>query len=292
MREGRIIKGIGGFYYIDSEEGLFECKARGIFRKNNLTPMVGDYVFFTVLDVEEKKGVIEEIKPRRNMLFRPPVANVDQVIVVFAVTQPDPNLSLLDRFLILAEKEDLDIVICFNKIDLLPLEEYQWMLDIYSRVGYKVITTSKDHPISLDDLRQALAERVSVVAGPSGVGKSSLLNHVQSNIHLQTGEVSNKTERGKHTTRHVELIPLDQKGWVVDTPGFSNLRMDFTGELQLTHYFPEFLKPSEECKFTSCLHEKEPQCGIKEAVSIGEISESRYESYLQLLEEIRGNRKY
>lgn len=292
MKEGRIIKGIGGFYYIDCETEIFECKARGIFRKNNITPMVGDYVLFTVLNPDEKKGVIEEIKPRRNMLFRPPVANVDQVIVVFAVTQPDPNLALLDRFLVLAETEELDIVICFNKVDLLQEKDYQWIGDIYKNIGYRLLTTSKHLPDTLEGLRLALREKVSVVAGPSGVGKSSLLNTVQSNILLQTGEVSYKTERGKHTTRHVELIALNQKGWVVDTPGFSTLKIDFIEEDHLADYFPEFANHSEDCRFSSCIHEREPDCGIKKAVASGEINQSRYDSYLQLLDEIRENRRY
>ncbi|SCY85294.1 ribosome small subunit-dependent GTPase A [Alkaliphilus peptidifermentans] len=292
MKEGRIIKGIGGFYYVDYNHDIYECKARGILRKNKKTPMVGDQVRFSILDPEKKLGILEDILERKNELIRPPVANVDQAVVVFAITQPEPNLSLLDRFLVLAESQQLDIVICFNKIDLLQKDDYLWMVDIYKNAGYPVLLTSKENNDGINKLKEILAGRVTVFAGPSGVGKSTLLNRIQSNIKLQTGEISVKSERGKHTTRHVELIPLNQRGWVVDTPGFSSLKVDFMEEIDLAYYFPEILQSKGECKFNSCLHENEPSCLVKKRVEEKEIAAERYESYKKLLEEIRLNRRY
>ncbi|KAB3535227.1 ribosome small subunit-dependent GTPase A [Alkaliphilus pronyensis] len=292
MKEGRIIKGIGGFYYVDDSINIYECKARGILRKNNETPMVGDKVHFSILNQEEKLGMVEEILQRKNELIRPPVVNVDQAVVVFAITQPEPNLSLLNRFLVLAEGQMLDIIICFNKIDLQQQKDYMWMVDIYEKAGYKVLLATKENSDGIEKLKRALCGKVSVFAGPSGVGKSTLLNQVQSNIHLQTGGLSTKNERGKHTTRHVELIPLNQRGWVVDTPGFSSLKIDFTEEAELQYCFPELRSLAGNCRFSSCLHENEPSCSVKKAVEDNLIAKERYESYLQLLEEIRSNRRY
>jgi len=292
MKEGIITKGIGGFYYIDYQGKIYECKARGIFRKNNLTPMVGDRVMISVLSEEKSLGVIEEIMERETELIRPAVANVNQAIVVFAVTQPEPTLTLLDRFLILAESQDLDITICLNKTDLADESRYKELLDIYGSTGYNIILTSKKLQRGIEDLREALRGKITVFAGPSGVGKSSLLNQVQSDIVLQTGEVSSKTDRGKHTTRHVELIKVENLGWVVDTPGFSSLALDFMKEEDLPYYFKEFLPFIEDCRFNSCLHNNEPQCGVKQAIEDGKIHASRYESYKLFLEEIRKNRRY
>ncbi|MBM7615844.1 ribosome small subunit-dependent GTPase A [Alkaliphilus hydrothermalis] len=292
MREGRIIKGIGGFYYIDYDGITYECKARGIFRKNKMTPMVGDYVVFSVTDEEKLLGMIEEIKERETELIRPPVANVDQAIVVFAITQPDPNLALLDRFIVLAESQRLEIAICINKIDLADEEEQAKLKKIYEATGYPVIFTTKENKASIDEIKKLLAGKTTVFAGPSGVGKSTLLNRIQSNLVLQTGEISAKNARGKHTTRHVELIPLQSSGWVVDTPGFSSLTVDFMEVEELSDTFREFDEYREGCQYLSCIHENEPRCGVKTAVEEGDIPQSRYTSYLQLLEEIRKNRRY
>lgn len=292
MQEGRIIKGIGGFYYIDFRGKTYECKARGIFRKNKLVPMVGDYVIFSITNEEQLLGMIEEIKDRKTELIRPAVSNVDQAVVVFAATQPEPNLSLLDRFLVLAESNDLDIVIVFNKIDLADSNRLEEIKGIYRLAGYRVILTTKHEESTINELREVLAGNTTVFAGPSGVGKSTLLNRIQSNLVMETGEISTKTERGKHTTRHVELVPLDTSGWVVDTPGFSSLNVDFLEEEDLGHCFREFVSKMEGCRFTSCIHENEPHCGVKDSVEKGEISHSRYKSYLQLLQEIRKNRRY
>ncbi|WP_026476446.1 ribosome small subunit-dependent GTPase A [Alkaliphilus transvaalensis] len=292
MKEGRIIKGIGGFYYIDFHGSIYECKARGIFRKNKVIPMVGDYVVISVTDEDKRLGMIEEIKERQTELIRPPVSNVDQAIVVFAVAQPDPNFSLLDRFIVLAESQRLEIVICINKMDIDDNNLKEEIIKIYGGAGYPIIFTSKYDEASLEQLKEKLKNKTTVFAGPSGVGKSTLLNRIQSNLVLQTGEISAKTARGKHTTRHVELIPYHESGWVVDTPGFSSLTIDFMEEVELAGAFREFHQFQDDCKFLSCIHENEPKCGIKEAVDEGKIPNTRYNSYLQLLEEVRKNRRY
>lgn len=294
MINGKIIKGIGGFYYVDTENGLYECRARGIFRKNKITPLVGDRVSISVVDEENKKGVVEEIEERDTELVRPPIANVDKALIVFAIKNPSPNLSLLDRFIVLAEKENLEIVIVFTKVDLDTDGQLLGELkDIYEVSGYKVISVSNKLKLNIDKIKEELKENTVVFAGPSGVGKSSLLNEVDKNFELKTGEVSDKIKRGKHTTRHAELLKLECGGMVADTPGFSSLTLDDIDESELKEYFIEFDK-YDECRFGSrCIHENEPSCAVKEAVENGEISKKRYESYIQLLNEIRsGKRRY
>lgn len=294
MIEGRIIKGIGGFYYVDTDNGLYECRARGIFRKNKITPLVGDRVSISVVDEENKKGVVEEIEKRDTELVRPPIANVDKALIVFAIKNPAPNLSLLDRFIVLAEKENLEIVIVFTKVDLdADGELLEELKSIYEVSGYKVIPVSNKLKLNIDKIKEELKENTVVFAGPSGVGKSSLLNEVDKNFELKTGEVSDKIKRGKHTTRHAELLKLECGGMVADTPGFSSLTLDDIDESELKEYFIEFDK-HDDCRFGSrCIHENEPSCAVKEAVENGEISKKRYESYIQLLNEIRsGKRRY
>lgn len=292
MINGKIIKGIGGFYYVDTENGLYECRARGIFRKNKITPLVGDRVSISVVDEENKKGVVEEIEERDTELVRPPIANVDKALIVFAIKNPSPNLSLLDRFIVLAEKENLEIVIVFTKVDLDTDGELLGELkDIYEVSGYKVIPVSNKLKLNIDKIKEELKENTVVFAGPSGVGKSSLLNEVDKNFELKTGEVSDKIKRGKHTTRHAELLKLECGGMVADTPGFSSLTLDDTDESELKEYFIEFDK-YDDCRFGSrCIHENEPSCAVKEAVENGEISKKRYESYIQLLNEIRSEKR-
>lgn len=294
MINGKIIKGIGGFYYVDTEKGLYECRARGIFRKNKITPLVGDRVSISVVDEENKKGVVEEIEKRDTELVRPPIANVDKALIVFAIKNPTPNLSLLDRFIVLAEKENLEIVIVFTKVDLdADGELLEELKSIYEVSGYKVIPVSNKLKLNIDKIKEELKENTVVFAGPSGVGKSSLLNEVDKNFELKTGEVSDKIKRGKHTTRHAELLKLECGGMVADTPGFSSLTLDDIDESELKEYFIEFDK-HDDCRFGSrCIHENEPSCAVKEAVENGEISKKRYESYIQLLNEIRsGKRRY
>ena len=293
MIEGRIIKGIGGFYYIETEKGLYECRARGIFRKNKITPLVGDFVKISVVDEDNKKGVVEEIQERKTELVRPPIANVNKALIVFAVKNPTPHLSLLDRFIVLAERENLEIVIILTKIDLDDDDTFEKIKNIYEPCGYKVIGVSNLENKNIDKVKEELKDNTVVFAGPSGVGKSSLLNQIDSNFQLKTGDVSDKIKRGKHTTRHAELFELKFGGMVADTPGFSSLTLDDIEDIDLKDYFIEF-EDYDDCKFGSrCIHQNEPNCAVKEAVENGEIPKERYESYIQLLNEIRqGKRRY
>lgn len=293
MIEGRIIKGIGGFYYIETEKGLYECRARGIFRKNKITPLVGDFVKISVVDEDNKKGVVEEIQERKTELVRPPIANVNKALIVFAVKNPTPHLSLLDRFIVLAERENLEIVIILTKIDLDNDNTFEKIKNIYEPCGYKVIGVSNLENKNIDKVKEELKDNTVVFAGPSGVGKSSLLNQIDSNFQLKTGDVSDKIKRGKHTTRHAELFELKFGGMVADTPGFSSLTLDDIEDIDLKDYFIEF-EDYDDCKFGSrCIHQNEPNCAVKEAVENGEIPKERYESYIQLLNEIRqGKRRY
>lgn len=294
MIEGIIIKGIGGFYYVDTDQGLYECRARGIFRKEKIAPLVGDNVKIGIVDEENKKGVVEEINERETELIRPPIANVNKAIIVFAIKNPSPNLSLLDRFIVLAEKEGLEIVIVLTKVDLSTKEEVDKIKNIYELSGYKVIPVSNKENLNIDKISAELENNIVVFAGPSGVGKSSLLNHIDPNFSLQTGEVSDKIKRGKHTTRHAELLKLQCGGMVADTPGFSSLTLDDIEESELKEYFIEFDEFSYDCKFGGrCMHENEPNCGIKDAVDENKVSKERYDSYIQLLNEMRqGKRRY
>ena len=293
MLDGRIMKGIGGFYYVDTEKGLYECRARGIFRKNKQTPLVGDRVKISIVDEEKKIGVVEAIDKRDSELIRPPIANVEKALIVFAVKNPTPHLSLLDRFIVLAERENLEIVIILTKIDLDDDNTFEKIKNIYEPCGYKVIGVSNLENKNIDKVKEELKDNTVVFAGPSGVGKSSLLNQIDSNFQLKTGDVSDKIKRGKHTTRHAELFELKFGGMVADTPGFSSLTLDDIEDIDLKDYFIEF-EDYDDCKFGSrCIHQNEPNCAVKEAVENGEIPKERYESYIQLLNEIRqGKRRY
>jgi ribosome biogenesis GTPase len=294
MLKGQIVKGISGFYYVDTENGLYECKARGILRKDKITPLVGDRVKINILDEVEKKGIVEEIEDRDSELIRPPIANVDKALIVFAIKNPNLNLSLLDRFLVLSEREGLETVIVFTKIDLDSEKSLKSIKNVYERCGYNVIPVSNVDNLNVDKVKDELKDSITVFAGPSGVGKSSLLNEIDEDFKLQTGEVSNKIKRGKHTTRHAELFKLEFGGMVADTPGFSSLSVDDIEEDELKDYFIEFGEYGN-CKFgNKCIHENEPKCGVKEAVENGDISKERYDSYLQLLGEIRefNSRRY
>lgn len=292
MIEGMILKGIGGFYYVKTDSGIYECRARGAFREEKVTPLVGDIVLIRENEID-KTGYVEKIYTRKSKLIRPPVANVTQALIVISMKNPDPNSWLLDRFLILARHEGLNTIICLNKIDLVDFEEFNAVKSIYQKAGYRVIATSPMLNIGIDELRDTLENNITVFSGPSGVGKSSLLNKVQPNLQLKTGEISDKTKRGKHTTRHVELLELDNGGYVLDTPGFSSLNIDFIDNAEeLKKYFDEINSIKNQCRFNSCLHYKEPDCEVKRLVEVGEISKIRYENYIKFLEEIRNRRRY
>lgn len=291
MIDGIIIKGIGGFYYVKTQDGIVECRARGIFREENTTPLVGDKVRIRISE-EDSSGYIEKIYPRTSQLVRPSVANITQAIIVMSVKKPDINTWLLDRFLIMAEHEDLKITICLNKYDLDP-EETLKLVEIYEEAGYNVINTSAKTGKGIEILEKSLDQNISVFAGPSGAGKSSLLNRIREDFQLETGDVSAKTKRGRHTTRHVELLELNDNTFVLDSPGFSSLSLEFIEEeIELRNYFREISKYGTNCKFISCLHLNEPGCEVKRQVEEGIIDKQRYENYLLFLNEITNIRRY
>ena len=291
MIEGIIVKGVGGFYYVKTDEDIIECRARGIFREENLTPLIGDRVLIRISS-EDNTGYIEKILPRKTQMIRPPVANVTQVIIVMSIKKPNINPWLLDKFIVMAEREKLNILICINKLDL-DSDKGQELIDMYKDIGYKVIGTSAKTELGIDELRESLNNNISVFAGPSGVGKSSLLNSINKDFELKTGDVSSKTRRGKHTTRHVQLLEFDKTAYVLDTPGFGSLYLNFIeDEIELRDYFIEIKRYGVGCRFISCLHENEPDCSVKKQVELGNIHESRYNSYLDFLQEIRKNRRY
>jgi ribosome biogenesis GTPase len=289
--QGKIIKGIAGFYYVQTKDGIYECKAKGSFRNRKLKPYVGDDVEITVLDEENKKGNMEEILERKNFLIRPAVANVDQTLVIFAAAKPDPNLNLLDRFLIMMEQKGVPVILVFNKTDVAESAKLEEYAGIYENCGYQVLRVSALQEEGISEIKEILRGKTSTVAGPSGVGKSSIINLLQSDIHMETGNISEKIERGKHTTRHSELISIAEDTYIFDTPGFSSLYVTDMEKEELKNYFPEFEQYEDECKFLGCVHVNEPVCGVKEALKCGKISQSRYENYKLLYEELKENEK-
>ena len=291
--QGKIIKGIAGFYYIYAEDGnVYECKAKGIFRKDNFKPLVGDNVEITVLNEEEKEGSVTSILPRRNSLIRPAVANVDQAFLIFAMENPKPNFLLLDRFLIMMKQQEIPAVICFNKKDVGEKEEMEKLYEIYTGCGYRVVLSSTYEGEGMDEIREILKGKTTVVAGPSGVGKSSITNCMQGEVQMETGEISKKLKRGKHTTRHSQVIPVEKNTFLVDTPGFSSLYLTDMKEEELRDYFPEFAMYEPQCRFQGCMHIHEPGCAVKKALSEGKISQQRYDNYLALYEELKEKRRY
>jgi ribosome biogenesis GTPase len=290
---GKIVKGIAGFYYVDVEgEGVYQCRAKGIFRNKKIKPLIGDNVVIEVTHEADMEGNVTEILPRTNALVRPTVSNVDQAFVVFALSHPTPNLNLLDRFLVAVEMNHIDAVICFNKADLMTDEETKEIVDIYLKAGYDVLPVSATEAINTHLLDQYMEGKTTVFAGPSGVGKSTLVNLLQNNTYMETGQVSEKIKRGKHTTRHANLILMKPGTYLVDTPGFSSLDLNTLEENELKAYFREFEHFEPYCKFNGCNHLNEPKCGVKEAVASNEISESRYTSYKQIYDELKDIRRY
>lgn len=296
MPEGLIVKALSGYYYVlpnhsKSSEVPIQCRGRGILRKNETSPLVGDRVIYTMTDGGE--GTVDEILPRTTQLIRPQVANADTALLVFAAAEPDLSTHLLDKFLVHTEKAGLQTTICISKSDFLDPIEAPLLVEtidnirrIYEAIGYTVLTCSAKTGEGKEEIVQHLAGKITVFSGQSGVGKSSLINAIIPNMQLETNEISMRLGRGKHTTRHVELIPLENGGWVFDTPGFSQL--DFAGiETDgLGPYFVEFNQSDDLCKFRGCLHHKEPDCRVIEAVTAGRIAQSRYDHYLIFLQEI------
>lgn len=291
--QGKIIKGIAGFYYVKTASGeIYACKAKGIFRKEGQKPLVGDDVRIQILHEEDKEGNVEEILPRKNQLIRPAVSNVDQAVVIFAMNDPRPNLMLLDRFLISMEYQQVPTVICFNKADLGSEKECRELQDIYTGCGYQVLMLSAATGEGVEEFRRLLVGKTSVVAGPSGVGKSSLTNLVQQEDVMETGEISRKLGRGRHTTRHSQLLAIGENSYIVDTPGFSSLYIEGIEKEELKKYFTEFIPYEGGCRFLGCVHIHEPDCQVKAALEQGKISSQRYENYLELYQEINEKRRY
>lgn len=291
MAKGRIIKALSGFYYVQEGEEIFQCRARGIFRKDNIKPLVGDFVVFELDNNNE--GYVLDIEERENEMIRPPIANVEHALLVFSATEPGFSPLLLNRFLVHIEAHQITPTICISKVDLLSVEELEKMEKYksdYEKIGYKVIFTSIETEEGLANIVSLLEGKVSVIAGQSGVGKSSLLNAIKPELNIETNEISTHLGRGKHTTRHVELLPIGS-GLVADTPGFSSLDFINMEAEQLSDCFPEMVERAHHCKFRGCTHIKEPKCEVKKAVESGEILAYRYEHYLQFFEEIQSQKR-
>lgn len=290
---GKIVKGIAGFYYVHvAESGVYECKAKGVFRKDKIKPLVGDNAEIEVLDEVDKIGNIIDIKERKNELIRPAVANVDQALVVFAITKPEPHFNLLDRFLVMMEQKEIPVVLCFNKEDIAKDPQVKMLQEIYADCGYPVIFTSAILNKNMEVLKEVLSGKTTVIAGPSGVGKSTIINLLIPNADMETGVISSKIERGRHTTRHSELFAIDERSYLMDTPGFSSLYVNDFEKEELRYYFPEFSQYEGSCKFNGCCHIHEPGCRVQEAVTAGKIHEVRYKNYTEMYEELKNKRRY
>lgn len=285
--QGKIIKGIAGFYYVNIDtKGVFECKAKGAFRNEGIKPLVGDDVEIDIIDEEKMIGNVVRILPRKNQMIRPASANVDQAIIIFSVKSPDPNFNLLDRFLIYMESEHVPCIICFNKEDLLSGDEMDEIKRAYSLPGYQVLFVSARNNDKMDELKAVMKGKTSVVAGPSGVGKSTITNLLCNKDLMETGSISRKTERGRHTTRHAELFPIDSGTYIMDTPGFTSLEVFGASSDTLKYFYNEFEPYEESCRFRDCMHKNEPGCGVKEALTEGRVSKIRYDNYVLLHDEL------
>lgn len=292
MSQGKIIKGIAGFYYVYVEEaGIYECKAKGIFRKNSVKPLVGDDVIIDILDEDGKTGNITEILPRKNELIRPASANIDQALVVFALASPDPNYNLLDRFLVMMDYQELPVNILFNKKDLVSETDMERISDAYRDCGCHLMFASIQSGEGLDEIRQLLAGRTTVIAGPSGVGKSSLTNCLLEKSLMETGDVS-RIGRGRHTTRHSEIFCIENGSYIFDTPGFTSLMIPDIETDKLHYYYKEFENYEGKCRFNGCVHVSEPDCAVKAAVDAGHVSRTRYDSYICLYDELKRKVRY
>ncbi|MCL1630905.1 ribosome small subunit-dependent GTPase A [Sporolactobacillus sp. CPB3-1] len=295
MPEGTIIKALSGFYYVKNGHKQIQCRARGLFRKQGISPLVGDHVVYEAENGND--GYILSVKARKNALKRPPIANVDLAVLVFSVAEPACDCVLLDRFLIAMETQNIKSLICFTKWDLLSESEqvsFRSRFAVYEQIGYHLIFTSCKQGEGLEKLKSSIQEKISVVTGQSGVGKSTLLNHLDTSLNIETQAISHALGRGKHTTRHVELLPVSLHGFVADTPGFSALTLPELTDSQLADCFPEFDQYREGCRFRGCMHLAEPDCMVKQAVAQGKISQSRYEHYRLFFHELseRERNKY
>lgn len=290
-KKGIIYKSQKELYFVLADDTEYKCKARGVFRDRNIKPLVGDYVQIQVLDNGE--GYIEHVEERKSELIRPPVANIDQIILVLTMKSPNLNYNLVDKYLVMLEHFGVDVILVFNKLDLIDDNDVEEIKSIYDKTGYKIIFTSTINLQGIDQLIDILKDKISALAGPSGVGKSSILNIISDKQDVQTGSISKKTRRGKHTTRHTELFEVFENSYILDTPGFSSIDLSFIeSELETSKFFPEFRKYKADCKFNNCQHINEPSCKVKEALLDGKISKTRYKNYLLIREEILKNRRY
>ncbi len=291
--QGKIIKGIAGFYYVHVvESGVYECKAKGIFRREGVKPLVGDDVEIEITHEKDMEGNIMKILPRKNELVRPAVANIDQALVVFAVAKPQPHFNLLDRFLVTMESREIPAVLCFNKTDAAGEDSPSQLEEIYGGCGYPLLFTSAKEEKNIGELKKLLRGKTTAIAGPSGVGKSSLINLLQSGVRMETGSISRKIERGRHTTRHSELIVIGDDSYIMDTPGFSSLYISGMEKEDLKYCFPEFSPYEGHCRFHGCDHVHEPDCAVRQAVEEGRIHRVRYEDYTAMYQELQERRKY
>lgn len=288
IAKGKIIKALSGFYYVKAEDGkVYQCRGRGVFRKRKISPLVGDYIEFQ--SDNEYEGYVLEVFARKNELIRPPISNIDQAILVFSAVEPMFSPQLLDRFLVVIEAAKIEPIICVTKIDLMSqaeAEQVNKFIELYKEIGYTIIQLSSETNEGIQHVTPLLEEKITVFAGQSGVGKSSLLNAIRPDLQLKTAEISTHLGRGKHTTRHVELIEV-AGGLVADTPGFSSLEFTDIEAVDLTSYFIEFAQASVGCKFRGCLHLNEPGCAVKEKLANGEIAKSRYTNYETFMQEIK-----
>lgn len=298
--EGLIIKGIGGFYYVETSDGIYECRARGIFRKKGKTPLAGDKVKIdteVIIDSEiEKTAAIDEILPRKNFLIRPPVANIDNLFIISSIVEPSPDTLIIDKTMAAAEVRDIEPILIITKSDLTGETAcIDNLKHIYDMAGIKCIVVSSLNHEGTDEVKALLAGKTSAFTGNSGVGKSTLLNAIFPKLDIETGEISQKLGRGKHTTREVELHKTDNNGYVADTPGFSTFDMgkyDIDDKDELIYGFRDMMKYFGQCKFTSCSHTGEKGCAIKKAVDDEEIAKSRYASYLSMYNEVKDIKKW
>ena len=288
--KGKIVKGIGGFYYVDTGNRVYQCRARGLFKKQGITPMVGDLVDMEETTEKEVEGYVTAILPRKNCFIRPPIANVDLLVVMAAVKSPAPHYRLIDRFLVMAEMSKVEIICCISKIDLAP-QMAEDMMAIYGSL-YPTYPISCKQGEGIEDMAKVMAGKNVALAGPSGVGKSTLLNHLRQEATAVTGEISKKTGRGRHTTRHVEIFSMEGGGSIFDTPGFTSFDILEAAEEDLAHYYPEMRPYLGLCRFDNCRHIKEPACRVRQAVIEGEIAASRYDSYITQMEEMKGRTTY
>ena len=288
--KGKIIRGVGGFYYVEAQGTVYECRARGLFRKQGVTPLVGDLV--TIEKDASGSAFLTSIDTRKSELIRPAVANADRAAIVFSAAHPAPRTGLVDRYLINLMRQEMEVQIVISKIDLAPANEVAHLKEIYELAGYHVTPVSNKTGEGIEEVKEMLQGRTTVLSGPSGVGKSSLINSVIPGLSLETGEISHKLHKGKNTTRHTEIIKINDDSFIIDTPGFSSVDLLVKDESELKLYMKEFVELNEGCRFTGCAHINEPDCVVKEAVSAGRIARERYDSYCRIYEEVKAERKW